>query len=478
MARYKKFLNGSIYNNLSSFHVEFGGGSAGGSYIPLVRRRPSVLYNLPKIVVDESVTMLFGLDHFPQIRSSEFEEEEQFLQYVTRKSKLKRVMLEAAKIGSVGSVCVLVKILKGNFHFEVLGTRDVMPYFDRLEPERLVRLVQKRKIDGSSLRSQGYTIKNDEINRFFYLVRELNESEEIFYMPYLCDKDKEEGFVKKKDNEGTERHGFGFAPAVWIKNLPCTQAIDGECTFECILDILVEVEYQLSQEGRLLRYNSDPTLVIKNPVQLDGAQLIKGSGTISLDEKGEAYYAEITGKSTEAVNNYVDKLREFALEVCRGNRSTPEKLNTAQSGKALQMLNSALIGLVSEMQITYGDDGLLKIYEMISDIASNKKYKINYGGKEVPPNLIKAKDNLTLDWPEWYPKSAQEELQEAQTLTTYKDSGILSTETVLKVVAEEFHVVDIKKELNSIVSEKDIEYSREAKIDTARGARTKKLSGA
>src|SRR5881394_1891984 len=56
----KKFLDNSIYDNLIPFQVEYDGEGKGGKYIKLVRRRPSAIYNLPKIIVNESTSLLFG----------------------------------------------------------------------------------------------------------------------------------------------------------------------------------------------------------------------------------------------------------------------------------------------------------------------------------------------------------------------------------------------------------------------------------
>jgi hypothetical protein len=468
----KKFLEGSIYDNLSPFHVEFGGGGGGGeggSYIKLCERRPSVIYNINKIIVDESSTMLFGLDHFPTIRcGKDHENTTQFLQYVTRKSKLRRVMLEAAKTGSVGSVCVIIKVLNKNFYFEVIETKNLKPTFDRMNPDKLLGLIEKRKVDGSTLRSHKYIIKDDDLNKFFYLVREWNVNQEIYYVPYLCEDEKDnESFEPQIDSEKSENHDFGFLPAIWIKNLPSSQNIDGACTFESILDIGIEIDYQESQLGRLFKYNSDPTLVIKNPSTMQGSQLIKSLTVLNLDEKGDAYYAEMAGKACSEVMSYIDKLRQFALEVARGNRTSPDKVTMAQSGKAIQMLNSALIGLVNEMRITYGDDGLLSIYQMILDISKSSGIEIDFG--DVAPDAD-CGSHLTLDWPDWYPKSSQEELQEQQALSGYINAGLLSKETALNVIADEYNILDTNKELKLIEKQSNEDHNKQMSIKQAGNA--------
>ncbi len=468
----KKFLDGTIYDNLGPFWKEF----QDNVYVPLAKRRPSVTYPLCKIIVDESSSMLFGQSHFPVIRSKDDECTTQFLQYVTRMCHLKQVMLQASKVGSVGSVCIVLKILNGKFYFEVLGTKNLTPVFDRMSPDDLVELTEKRKTDGSTLKSMGYDIPKDNLNKLYWFVRKWDDSREILYIPYLCDEDEDETFTPTEDKSKQDDHDFGFVPVVWIKNLPSAGQIDGACTFEPALDIVVEIDTHLSQNGRLLKYNSDPTLVIKNPNNLEGNQLIKGINRIELDEKGDAYYAEINGKSSEAVVEFVKLLREYGLEAIRGNRVSPEKMSNAQSGIGFEMMNMALVGLVEELRLTYGQFGLLKIYRMILDIVQSDKYDINYG--EYSPDFTNdPQGNITLDWPAWYPPTAIEKLQESQALTGYVNNGIISKETAIGSIADEYNILDVIEEIKDIDTDKQKAYDMMQPVNSGSGAPKTALNG-
>ena len=60
-------LDGTLYDVLPyHFHEER---SVAGEYIPLRQRRPSVRYPLCRIVVEDSVSLLFSEGHFPTIDS-------------------------------------------------------------------------------------------------------------------------------------------------------------------------------------------------------------------------------------------------------------------------------------------------------------------------------------------------------------------------------------------------------------------------
>lgn len=443
---------GQLYDSLSPWNEEF----SESKYIPLKDRRPCVIYPIPKIIVNDSVGMLFGNSHFPTVRCDD-EETENFLQAINRISNIKNAFMCAARIGSVGSVCVIVKVLDSKFHFDVISTLNVFPRFDKMNPNCLEELTEKVKVTGSMLINSGYDIEPTTKNksRIYWLVRRWTKTEEICYKPEEDKKDWETKLVIDKDK--TVSHNFGFVPAVWIKNLPSLDSeIDGECTFASIVDMCIETDYQLSQLARLLRYNSDPTLVIKDPSELDGQILIKGQGALKIGENGDAFLLEMNGQSTKSVIDYVRTLREFAIEAVRGNRANPNKINAINSGRALQMLNTPLISLSDELRLSYGDNGLMVVYKMIFDICESKKVEISdiYGQYG---DLEKAINTMILDWPDWYPATQFDDLQESQAIATNLKSQIISKETAVAAVADKYNIADVQKELTDI--KKDVNYN-------------------
>lgn len=480
------FLDGSIYDGLAPFHSEYQGG--GGKYIPLSERRPSTLYKLCEIIVNETVGMLFGDGHFPQVKCNEDHEQTiKFLNYITNTCHLKKTMLNAARVGSIGSVCILIKVLSKKFYFDVLNTKHLTPVFDYQDPCKLIALHDHKKVDGGTLFSLGYEVEEKDIHKYFWLDREWNETEEIYYKPYLVDKEKNKRLINLRgdeigsqlereiDAERSSVHSLGFVPAVWIQNIPHAHHIDGYCTFEAIVDTQTEIDYQLSQAGRLLKYNSDPTFVVKNPSAIEGHQLIKSQTYLNLDEKGDAYFAEMSGNGVAAVMDFVKLLRELGLESVRGNRSSPDKMHAAQSGRALQMLNNPLVNLVDEMRLTYGDSGLLCIYKMCIMIYNSGLFDLDCG--EYSPESDKCVDHLSLYWQDWYPSTGHDKLQEAQTLQIYRGIGIVSQKTAMNYVAEDFGIENFDDEIKAIDNEKDIEQNR--KVEMAKvEPKPEKTSGA
>ncbi len=96
-----RVLDGTLYDVLPyHFHEER---SHAGEYIPLRQRRPSVRYPLCRIVVEDSVSLLFSEGHFPTIESDNAAVREAFATII-KDTRLNMTMTDAAMRGAVGSV--------------------------------------------------------------------------------------------------------------------------------------------------------------------------------------------------------------------------------------------------------------------------------------------------------------------------------------------------------------------------------------
>src|SRR3984957_6152139 len=101
----KRVLDGRLYDVLPYPFPEERG--AGGEYIPLRSRPPSVRYVLCRIVVEDSVSLLFSEGHFPTIGCGDRASRAAFPVFV-REPRPNLTMTEAAIRGSIGSVPVLM----------------------------------------------------------------------------------------------------------------------------------------------------------------------------------------------------------------------------------------------------------------------------------------------------------------------------------------------------------------------------------
>jgi hypothetical protein len=402
-----------------------------------------VRYPLPRVVVEDSLSLVFSEGHFPTL-DCEDRTVRGVLGDITKESTLNQVMLEAALRGSVGSVAILMRVLRGRIFFAVLPSLYLTPLWDPEQPDTLVCVTERYKVAGSVLAGQGYELPDPQAQYWF--MRRWDTEAETWFVPNPVVQPQ----PPQIDTTRTVRHGLGFVPIVWVRNLPGGDAIDGAATFRSAIETTIEIDYQLSQAGRGLKYSSDPTLLIKEPAGTDNEIIRGGGNALVVTEKGDAKLLEIGGTAAAAVIDYVRTLREFALEGVHGNRANADRLSAAQSGRALELMNQGLIWLADNLRVSYGG-ALLQLARMV--IRASNRYELQSYGEAIEP--IDPSTRLGLQWPRWYAPSAQDRQCDAQTLSTLAEAGQISRETAVKSIADSYDIDDVAAELARIDSEKD-----------------------
>jgi len=430
----RRVLDGTLYEGLPyEFHDER---SASGEYIPLRRRRPSVRYALARIVVEDSVALLFSEGHFPGIASPDNAVRDA-LEAVARDCRLNQVMTEAAIRGSVGSCCLLLRVLQGRVFVDVLDTTWLTPAWQADAPDVLASVTERYKVPGRELQAAGYEVA--EPGAAYWFQRRWDAAEETWFVPQMVGA---AGEPPAADAGRSVRHGLGFVPLVWIRNLPGGVAPDGACTFRSAVETGIEIDYQLSQAGRGLKYSSDPTLLIKEPAGLEG-ELVRGAGNaLIVSEKGDARLLEIGGTAAGAVLEYVRVLRDLALEGVHGNRADPSRLGAAQSGRALELMNQGLVWLADNLRVSYGDGGLLQVLRLI--LRAGEVYPLRAGGR-----LLGALDPaaaLRLVWPPWYPATSEDRARDAATVLSLVQGGLLGRKAARRLLAADWNGTDLDEE--------------------------------
>jgi hypothetical protein len=438
----RRVLDGTLYDVLPyEFHDER---SAGGEYVPLRSRRPSVRYGLCRVVVEDSVALLFSEGHFPTVDCAD-RDLAAVLADVVRETRLNQVMIDAALRGAVGSVAVLMRVLRGRVFFSVHDTQYLTPRFDPQAPDTLASVTERYKAAGADLVAQGYDI--DDPAAQYWFQRIWDGDAETWYAPVRVDAPPADPVV---DEIRSTQHRLGFVPLVWLRNLPGGDDIDGACTFRAAIPTSIEIDYQLSQAGRGLKYSSDPTLLVKEPATSD-AEIVKGAGNaLVVSEKGDAKLLEIGGTASAAVIEYVRTLREFALESVHGNRADASRLSAAASGRALELMQQGLVWLADNLRISYGEVGLLSLLRMV--LRASQRYRLVVGGREV--GALDQDARLSLKWPRWTPSTADDRFQDAQSLATLAASGQISRETAVQSIADTYDIADVAAELARIAKDR------------------------
>jgi hypothetical protein len=437
-----RVLEGRLYDVLPyEFHEER---SAGGEYVQLRHRRPSVRYPLARIVVDDSVSLLFGDGHFPTIDCPDARTRT-VLGDIARDSRLNAVMLEAARIGSVGSVAIWFRVLRGRVFFRVLDSKFLVPEWDPEEPDRLLRVTERYKVAGRLLAQRGYA--DCDPQGMYWFVRQWDDGAETWFVPLPVGSSTDDPQI---DQARSVRHGLGFVPITWIRNLPGPVAdeIDGACTFASAIETGIEIDYQLSQAGRGLKYSSDPLLLVREPAAPEGEVVRGGGNALVVGQGGDAKLLEINGTAAQAVIDYVRALREYALEGVHANRASADRIAAAQSGRALELMNQGLIWLADRLRVSYGA-GLLELAGMIARASQTVPLRVQ--GEPIEP--IDPGVRLSLKWPRWTTPNAEDRNRDAQTLRTLTDGRLLSRSAALKSIADVYDIEDVPAEEAAITRE-------------------------
>lgn len=453
-----EFLDGILYNRLQhSFADER---DEQGAYIPIRKRRPSVRYNLAQIIVNDSVSMLFGDDHFPAV-DCEDKEYAATINDLIKDLKLSSAFTNLATEGSLGSAALYFRVLAARAYFTPMRTAYLTPTFDPLKPNVVVKMREQYKTTGRELRERGYTeIPKTEDNSRYWFKREWDTLSEVWFEPWKVA--EPETFVPRPDLSRSTTHKLGFCPFLWVRNLPSQMELDGACTFEQITDTQIQIEYQLSQSGRGLSYSSAPTLVIKDD-STSTTPIVAGDA-IQIPTAGSAELLEIDGGASNAVIEYCRFLRELALESAGGNRVDASKLSTAVSGRAIELMNQALIWLASKLRVTYGEGALLDALHMLCAASQTIALEKSDGKK-----LGKLKENvtLTLKWPDWCAPTVDDQMSQATAVKTLRDANVISIETAVQIVAPVYDIEDVETEVKKVTAERDANAEREAAVKMA-----------
>ena len=138
----------------------------------------------------------------------------------------------------------------------------------------------------------------------------------------------------------------------------------------------------------------------------------------------------------------------MALEGVHGNRANADRLATAQSGRALEMMNQGLIWLADNLRVSYGD-AILQLTRMIVEASNRMPLLVN----TLPLPPLDRTARLRLQWPRWYAPDAQDRAADARTLAQLIDAKILSVESARRSVADLYSLQDLALEGERIVQE-------------------------
>lgn len=406
--RLERTLMGNQYAHLRyPFYFEVD--PSNKQYIPLNERRPSVIYRLGASVVQDTVDKLFSGRHWPHYKGQNESLIEE-LETLTRKTNLEPAMRKAAFIGSIGSSFVTFKFVNNVLSFDVWNPKNCLPVFDETGELEEVKIFYKAKVD--SLLALGYKLNEQQVAAGdLWWGKRYTKTEEILYVP-STEADPPAWDEWPVDQARSKAHDLGFVPGRWIENLPGGVFPDGACTFENLLEMTVEIDYQLSQAGRGFKYSAAPQLAVRGLANMEirpnGRTIVRSPANIleltpgdDVTKPGDAKLLEMQGQGLRATMEYVKLLRGYALETTKGSRKDPERLTAIpMSGKAMEALEEELLDLVQSLRESYGDHGLLPLLKLVMRAGEKLGIVKNYNEKDF--------DDIQLLWPKVFLPGAAE----------------------------------------------------------------------
>lgn len=437
-----RWLEGTFYDELP---LSYEQDETNGKYNPMSDRQPAVQHNFPAEIAGLCARKVFGGRHIPRLKH----QDKKFLlkvQALVEELKAPLKMLEAIKRGSVGSVAILFKFLEtpvsdiDNAEMTVKGVIEVKqaqyctPRFNKFQ--ELTTLTEHYLVQGYEMlaRQMSVTIKGDEVEPGlkYWFIKHTDTQEECIYYPIEeHDWNPITGHIDPKidvrvpypfsdDVANPVLHNLGFVPAVWIENLTGGKFPDGLSTFEPALDNFIEIDYIESQNGRGIKYNAAPQLMLKGDLRAEAegdptgpiARNARNVIRMAADEKGmdgmsastghDAKLLETNGASAAASQAFASGLKHTSFEQICFARKDLESIKGTMSGKVVELIDEDFLDLIQELKLQYGTYGYLLLVKKLCKAARLAGYELMLDASD------KIVDGLTLDFPPLYLPDAQE----------------------------------------------------------------------
>lgn len=471
------------------------------NYIPMSHRKPSAPLRLAKLIVDRFTSMIFSEDKFPHIRVDGDPDTEDFAQALSTAGKLPLKMLLARNIGgSTGSVGLSWCFQNGSPKYGVHNPKNIYihSWDDRMEliPRHVseVYLYYEVRWDPK---------KKCFANIYYWFRRDWTPDWDIVFKPVLFNPGQPTFW--EPDPTRSFNHQDGICHFTWIQNLP-SEEIDGVPDYDGLYDKFDEIDIIASVMTRGIKFNLDPTLVLKvDPDYVKRSGIMKGSEhSLTVGKDGDASYLALPGDSVDAGMKVLDRLVKATLDESQCVLADPDKLAAqGTSSVALKMIYGPMTAKSSIHREQYGT-GIERLLEPqiviarkrssvlipVLDAAGNQAVDEQSGqplqAKEelyLPPRIETNIDpetgketikkiprdpgeggDVNLQWPAFFPPTVQDQNLTVTTLQLATGGkAFLSKKTAVDIVAQTFGI-DPAEEQRRIESQSDQDKADESEM--------------
>lgn len=414
--------------------------------IPVRERKPRIIYNLPKVLVNKIAAKLVGSSAFPTFTIEDDDDDTAFFRTVQKACKFRSNMIAPMKHMLIsGAVFVRYYLINGSIQIEYAKSKYCYPIFDAVGELDSIEIKYVYD-DWQDKDSKGNPKKK------WYRLLLSKMADILFDNPEYREGNKPE-FVEVSRAD----HGLGWVQGEWFVTHKDKFDFDGYSVFGDILDFIDELNYSLSQTSQAISYNQEPQLTVTKMDENELDALVRSSTKAwNMGREGEAAYLQSDMKGIEAAQSGREHFRNLTLDVARVVIHDPEKMATAQSGAALEILHAPLVELVDELRAII-EPNMVNLLIKIGMTA----LKCNADGEETaieaPAGYMPSSLDLVAQWPAIFPLTLTDILQMSQAATAFSQGKIVSRKSLTRWIAANTDIIDnVDEELSEIESEPDL----------------------
>lgn len=435
-----KYYESTQYDDLQDWDAAV----AQEDYVSIRKRKPRIIYNVAKVLVDKVASKLVGESTFPKFQIEDDDDDTAFLRVVQKACKFRGSLVDPIKHLLIsGAVFVRYYLINGVAKIEYAKSKYCYPVFDAAGELEQVEI--KYVYEDQNDRDQNGTPKS----KWYRLI--LTKTADIAF-----DNPEYRPGVKPTFNElARAEHGLGWVQGEWLVTHSDKFDYDGYGLFSDILGFIDELNYSLSQSSQASAYNQEPQLTTNGLDEDELDSLIRSSQKAwNLGKEGKAQYLESDMKGVIAISDLRDKFRSFMLEVVRVVLHDPEKISgNAQSGEALKQLYAPMLELIDELRTVLEP----KIVNLLIKIGMTYLHFNAQGDQtnvETPMGYMPASLDITVQWPAIFPPTLADINLMAQAATALSQAMIVSRESLTRWIASSTPIIDnAEEELKKIAAE-------------------------
>lgn len=397
------------------------------------------------------------------------------------------------------SVATIVSLKEGKLQLQNQRGKLCEPDFDG---ERMIKLVIRYPFMKRVLNPE---TRKWEVKTFLYR-RVIDEMTDTTYKAREAGEDglwPEENGERWEVEEEVE-HNLGFVPVVWYgfeRDDGETGVVDGHALHELLLAVIDSLNRSLSQHNRASLYSGDPQWtehgVMPNEMpgaagrpsiiypteapdgewgkwRPNGADLRggsrrrKGPGVVWTfqNEKSKAELHTLDGDALEAIERNRDDLREIAASamsyvrlgdiIARDREGSGITIRNL-TGEAIRWLMKPQLSRADGIRNDFGDHWILPLVDLLLRMVlvyESREQLLLAGSKQtatVAAKFMRAFESSTawappefgLVWPEYFAKTALEDMQEGEAVRADYDSRLITRATAVEARSRRYGIEDV-----------------------------------